>query len=205
MATFLKSVNLRSLRAHSYRWQRRLIFGVGGLAVGLLAVCLAIASNAVQEVFHSAATRWPYLPLALTPLGFGAVAYLVQRFFPNTQGSGIPQAIAARNSANPESRSDLVGLRAAIGKILLTLLGLLVGASTGREGPTVQVGASVMYVIGRLAPKRQPGLIIAGAAAGVAAAFNTPLAGIVFAIEEMSRSFETRASGLIIGTVILAA
>jgi H+/Cl- antiporter ClcA len=131
-------------------------------------------------------------------------AYLVKRFFPNTQGSGIPQAIAARNSPDPENRSDLVGLRPAIGKILLTLLGLLVGASTGREGPTVQVGASVMYVIGRLAPKRQPGLIIAGAGAGVAAAFNTPLAGIVFAIEEMSRSFETRASGLIIGTVILA-
>jgi H+/Cl- antiporter ClcA len=97
-----------------------------------------------------------------------------------------------------------VGARVAIGKIGLTLLGLLVGASTGREGPTVQVGASVMFVIGRLTPHRQPGLILAGAAAGVAAAFNTPLAGIVFAIEEMSRSFEVRASGLTIGAVILA-
>ena len=129
------------------------------------------------------------------------------RFFPNTQdtqGSGIPQAIAARSLEASEERDKLVGPRVAIGKVLLTLFGLLIGASTGREGPTVQVGASVMSLIGRVTPRRQPGLILAGAAAGVAAAFNTPLAGIVFAIEEMSRSFEIRASGLIIGAVILA-
>ena len=55
-----------------------------------------------------------------------------------------------------------------------------------------------------MSPRRQPGLILAGAAAGVAAAFNTPLAGIVFGIEEMSRAFETRTSGLIIAGVIAA-
>ena len=78
------------------------------------------------------------------------------------------------------------------------------GASAGREGPTVQVGASIMFAVGRWSPRRQPGLVLAGAAAGVAAAFNTPLAGIVFGIEEMSRSFEVRTSGLIICAVIAA-
>src|SRR6185503_14104509 len=157
-----------------------------------------------QRVFQLYLERWPLMPLILTPVGFAVTVLLAVRVFPNTQGSGIPQAIAARKLDDFEARKALVGLRVAVGKVLLTLLGLLVGASTGREGPTVQVGASVMFLIGRLTPRRQPGLILAGAAAGVAAAFNTPLAGIVFAIEEMSRSFEVRASGLIIAAVILA-
>jgi H+/Cl- antiporter ClcA len=68
----------------------------------------------------------------------------------------------------------------------------------------VQIGASIMFALGRLAPHRQRGFMLAGSPAGVAAAFNTPLAGIVFGIEEMSRSFEERTSTIIIGTVIAA-
>ena len=196
--------SLAFVRVHSLRWRRRLTFVGGGLIVGLVAVGLAVASDEVQRIFQNWLVRWPYMPLVLTPLGFAFVVLLAVRVFPNTQGSGIPQAIAARKLDDQDARARLVGLRVAAGKILLTLLGLLVGASTGREGPTVQVGASVMFLIGRLTPRRQPGLILAGAAAGVAAAFNAPLAGIVFAIEEMSRSFEARASGLIIAGVILA-
>jgi len=148
--------------------------------------------------------RQPLAALALTPLGFAASSWLARRFFPNSGGSGIPQAIAARHLEGLAARERLVSLRVAVGKIVLVLLGLLCGASIGREGPTVQVGASVMFAAGRLSPRRQPGLILAGASAGVAAAFNTPLAGIVFGIEEMSRSFEVRTSGIIIGAVIAA-
>jgi H+/Cl- antiporter ClcA len=130
--------------------------------------------------------------------------FLTNRVFQNSQGSGIPQAIAARKLTDQAARGRLVSIRIAIGKILLTALGLLCGASVGREGPTVQVGASIMFAIGKISPRRQSGLILAGAAAGVAAAFNTPLAGIVFAIEEMSRAFEARTSGLVLATVIAA-
>ena len=140
----------------------------------------------------------------VTPAGIGLAAYLTLRLFPNAQGSGIPQAIAARHLSDQAARESLVSIRIAIGKMLLTLFGLLCGASAGREGPTVQVGASIMFALGRFSPRRQPGLILAGAAAGVAAAFNTPLVGIVFGIEEMSRAFETRTSGLIIAAVIAA-
>lgn len=196
--------HLRLLRIFSQRWQRRIIFVAGGLVVGLAAIGLAVASDWVQALFHHLLALYPLAGLLVTPLGFGLAIYLTNRYFPNTQGSGIPQAIAARELDAPEARAKLVGLRTGVGKVLMTLLGLLVGASTGREGPTVQVGASIMFTIGRLSPSRQQGLILAGAAAGVAAAFNTPVAGIVFAIEELSRSFEARTSGLIIGAVILA-
>lgn len=204
MSPSLYPRHFRILRVVSRRWQRRTIFIAGGLVVGLAAIGLALASDYVQDVFHRFIAAYRFAGFAVTPLGFGLTIYLTNRFFPNTQGSGIPQAIAARAQQAPSARARLVGLRVGIGKILMTLMGLLVGASTGREGPTVQVGASIMFAIGRLSPTRQPGLILAGAAAGVAAAFNTPLAGIVFAIEEMSRTFEVRTSGLIIAAVILA-
>lgn len=194
----------RRFFVYSRRWRRRTIFVAGGLVVGAAAVFLAVASDRAQMEFRSFLDRWPYGGLLVTPLGFALTAYLAQRFFPNSGGSGIPQAIAARTLKSSAERGKLVSLRIAIGKTLLTLLGLLVGASTGREGPSVQVGASVMFALGRFSRRHQPGLILAGAAAGVAAAFNTPLAGIVFGIEEMSRSFEVRASGLVIGTIIAA-
>jgi H+/Cl- antiporter ClcA len=144
------------------------------------------------------------LPLVVTPLGFAGCVFLANRWFRGSQGSGIPQVIAAHRLADPALRGRLVALRAAVGKIALTSLGLLCGASTGREGPTVQVGAALMFAAGRLSPRKQTGLIVAGAAAGVAAAFNTPIAGIIFAIEELSRTFERRTSGLVLATVVAA-
>jgi H+/Cl- antiporter ClcA len=129
---------------------------------------------------------------------------LTRKIFEGAEGSGIPQVIAARQSQDDAFRRSLVSMRIAFGKIVVLTLGLLCGASSGRQGPTVQIGASIMFALGRLAPHRQRGFMLAGSAAGVAAAFNTPLAGIVFGIEEMSRSFEERTSTIIIGTVIAA-
>ncbi len=204
MSRFLTERRRRALRVASARWQQRAIFLLGGIAVGAVAVVLALLADQAQALFARLLTWRREAAFVVTPAGFMLSVFLTNRYFPNSQGSGIPQAIAARQLTDQRARARLVSLRIAAGKILLTLLGLLCGASVGREGPTVQVGASIMFAIGRMSPRRQAGLILVGASAGVAAAFNTPLAGIVFGIEEMSRAFESRTSGLIIGGVIAA-
>jgi H+/Cl- antiporter ClcA len=194
----------RKLLFSGRRWRMRLVFWGGALAVGVVSVAFAAAATQATHLFRSLLFR-PWFALMLTPLGFVLSAWLAQRFFPGSQGSGIPQAIAARHIKDPQARARLLSLKLTFGKIFLTLLGLACGASIGREGPTVQVGAAILLQagkIGRMIGER--GLILAGAAAGVAAAFNTPLAGIVFAIEEMGRAFEQRNAGLVLIAVILA-
>ena len=189
-------------------WRPRLVFWAGALAIGVISVAFSKLADIAQHLFHvmTGTHGWTtFLPLIITPLGFGFCAFMAMRFFPNAQGSGIPQAIAARHLTDDDDRARLLSLKMVTGKILLTIVGLFCGASIGREGPTVQVGASLMLQAarwGKMAHAR--GLIVAGSAAGVAAAFNTPLAGIVFAIEEMGRSYESRANGLVLTAVILS-
>jgi len=187
-----------------FAWKTRLVLWVGALLVGLICAVFALLADQADHVFRYLTTFGPWVPLVVTPLTLAGLAWATRNLFPGSQGSGIPQAIAALESSR---KGAVLSLRIAAGKILLTLLGLVAGASIGREGPSVHIGASILYSLGRIArfPPRymERGLILAGGAAGIAAAFNTPLAGIVFAIEEMSKSFEQRASGIVtIGVVI---
>ncbi len=199
---YLSHLSLRSRLARK-RWTRHMLFVAGGVGVGLAAIAMAWLADQAQHLFGALLGRSPYAGLLVTPLGFALCMWLAVVVFPNAQGSGIPQVIAALQLPQ-ERRGPLVSLRVGFGKVVVMTLGLLFGASTGREGPTVQVGGAIMAALGRFAPYRQPGFLLAGSAAGVAAAFNTPLAGIVFAIEELSRSFEMRTSGLVIGAIVAA-
>ena len=190
-------------------WQRRLVFWSGAVGVGVVAILFAMACEWANAMFHRLIDVSTYLPLLVTPLGLALIVYISRKYFPGSQGSGIPQTIASLEPAeNGGARDRVLSLRVTIGKIVLTTLGVCFGASIGREGPTVQIGASIMHNLGNLAKFSrhdvEKGLILAGGAAGVAAAFNTPLAGIVFAIEEMSRSFEEHNSATILMTVIIA-
>ena len=192
------------------KWKVRLLFWGSALAVGATAALFALASSAADDTFHHLYAEQRWLAYLLPPFGLAFIAWLTRRFFPGTEGSGIPQAIAALSMRRDALRSKVLSIRVAIGKIFLTTLGLFCGASIGREGPTVHVGAALMYSLRRIAPIPIRGqdlirtLILAGGAAGISAAFNTPLAGILFAIEEMSRSFEQRTSGVLIIAVVLA-
>lgn len=189
-------------------WRSQLAFWCGGLLVGAVAVGMAIAADKAQALFGMMRAHIFWIPLFLTPIGFAASAFITKRWFGGAQGSGIPQVIAASEIVrhSPDKIGKLVSMRIVIGKIAMLMLGLVCGAPIGREGPTVQIGASLMRLTGRIGgvAKNESALLLAGGAAGVAAAFNTPLAGIVFAIEELGKSFEQRTSGTVILTVMLA-
>ncbi|HHB12953.1 MAG TPA: chloride channel protein [Chromatiales bacterium] len=195
---------LRSPRA----WRTRVVFWGGALTVGVAATALALSSAWADEQFHGWAQRWNWLPLLLTPAGILAITWFTRTLFPGGEGSGIPQAIAALHVRQQERRDAVLSLRIAIGKSVAIVAGLLCGASIGREGPTVHIAASIMHGLSRLtrfpAHHLDRGLILAGAGAGLAAAFNTPLAGLIFVIEEMAQTYEQRTSGTVFVAVMLA-
>jgi len=206
-----ESATMRRMRVLARRhgptslvWRRRLAMGAGAILVGLVALLFAEMANEAIDLFkrHVASIRW--LPLIVTPLGVVVIALATRRYTPEGRGSGIPQVIAA--TADPEpSLGSLISLRVGIAKLLMTAAGLLAGASVGREGPTVQVSAAIMARVHRLF--RVPitaGVIIAGGAAGVAGAFNTPLAGVAFAIEELANAFEQRVALLVMTAILIA-
>jgi H+/Cl- antiporter ClcA len=189
-------------------WRTRLVFWAGAVAVGLSATGLAIGSDYANDAFQWLLRINPLLPLVLCPAGLVLITWITERYVPEARGSGIPQTMAALEMREHAARSRVLSLGTALGKSGLILGGLLAGASIGREGPTVHIGASLLFALGALArfPQHdtERGLILAGGAAGIAAAFNAPLAGVVFAIEEMSRSFEERTSGTMLTGVIIA-
>ncbi|MFI4967819.1 MAG: chloride channel protein, partial [Gammaproteobacteria bacterium] len=189
-------------------WKTRLVFWSGALAVGGAAAVFAEASTWMMGWHARVMNDSPYWAFLITPAALTIVVFLTRRVFPGSQGSGIPQAIAALRTDDDKLRNKVLSLRIAVGKVLMTLLGFLGGASIGREGPTIHIGASIMYSLGRFTrfPRHyvRHGLIMAGGAAGIAAAFNTPIAGIIFAIEEMARFYEERATGMILIAVIIS-
>jgi H+/Cl- antiporter ClcA len=184
---------------------RRAVFVAGALLVGLTAVGFAKIADHAQFAYYAILRSVPWLPLFMTPAGFALLAYITARWFPAAAGSGIPQVIAARKSSNHAHRRALLGWQTTIAKIVMTALALVIGASVGREGPTVQVGASVMFAVAMFAGiGRQNGLVLAGSAAGIAAAFNAPIAGILFAIEELAKAFAGRINDIVIGSVVIS-
>jgi H+/Cl- antiporter ClcA len=185
-------------------WRRRTAIFGGAIAVGLAAIGFAKLADGANDLFTAAVARCWWLPLLLTPFGYAMIAWATARFAPAAIGSGIPQIIAAK--ADPARATDaLASFRTAAVKVALTTGALGVGASTGREGPTVQVGAMLMAYAHKLMRVRVTyPVLVAGAAAGVAAAFNTPLAGVAFAIEELAAAYEQRMTLLVMTAVLIA-
>jgi CIC family chloride channel protein len=177
------------------------VFLVLTLLIGALVGVIVVAFILLTERFGArlypaggAAWRRLLVPVA----GSLGIGYLLSRYFPDARGSGVPQTKAALFA-----REGRITLGTVFGKFFCTSATLASGIPLGREGPAVQVGAGLASVLGRklgLRPEKVKALLPVGAAAAVAAAFNTPLAAVLFALEEVVGDLHAP----VLGSVVLA-
>lgn len=180
-------------------------------AVGLIAVLYTEAFEWVVGVARSVFEREPTLLFVWSPACFLLASWLVKRFAPAAGGSGVPQvarALEQEQHTSPEVHATL-SIRTAVVVVLSSLLCMLGAGSLGREGPMVHIAACVFFVTGQFFSRIWPvqehrSWIIAGGAAGVAAAFNAPLAGVVFALEELAEQHFKQFKTVLITSAIVA-
>jgi H+/Cl- antiporter ClcA len=201
-------------------WKVLLVTSIAAILTGFAAWYFVLAEDWGATLLSSLRGDGTFLGYEINgslrvilPAGFMAIMMMLivvvqRKWFPGTEGTGIPQAIAALKIGSCKERSMMLSLRIAFGKTILLTGALLSGITVGREGPSVHVGACLMQLSCRFV--RVPpwlmerGLILAGSAAGIAAAFNTPIAGVIFCFEEVGRTFDKKSVACVIRTVALA-
>jgi H+/Cl- antiporter ClcA len=187
-------------------------FWIASVITGLIAVVYArlflMAENLTALIYK----HHEWFLFILMPVCFVVAWWLVKRFAPFSRGSGIPQVAAAIEITGPRSDpkvDKLLSIKIILVKVLSSLVFAVGGGAIGREGPTIQIAAAVFRKVNQVLPAWWPkvakrNMIITGAAAGLAAAFNTPLGGIVFAIEELTKTHFSYFKTAIFSSVIIA-
>lgn len=171
-------------------------FWIGSVITGLIAVLYAQIFAYGEELLHKILDWHLWMIFLIAPAGFVLSWLIVQKFAPLSRGSGIPQVMAAVELANPKENyliKNLLSFKILLVKIISSFILVTAGGAIGREGPTIQIAGSVFRKVYELLPGWWPriskkNMILTGAAAGLSAAFNTPLGGIVFAVEELSKT-----------------
>lgn len=176
----------------------------------LLASCLALlaisvflwAGETVQSHFKALLADQAYWGFLITPTVFALIIYLDKHFDSGyAGGSGIPQLLAATDSRNRRIRLLLLSFKVALSKIAFVLLAMVGGASLSFGGPSVHIGGSIFYHVAELIKLKRKLLIQAmiaiGGSVGLIVAFNAPMAGILFAYEEIGRNLKRQALVLI--------
>ncbi|MGI9579691.1 chloride channel protein [Chryseobacterium sp. RRHN12] len=171
-------------------------FWIGSVITGFFAVMYAQVFAWGEHLMNFIFDWHAWMIFIIAPIGFVLSWWLVKEFAPNAKGSGIPQVMAAVELANPKEHRkirNLLSLKIIFFKILSSVILVIGGGAVGREGPTIQIAGSVFRKVNEYLPEWWPkiskkNMIMTGAAAGLAAAFNTPLGGIVFAVEELSKT-----------------
>lgn len=193
---------------------------VNAVPFWIAGICTALAATAYARIFQFAEAQSEslystlgYWVLIVVPTLFVLSFLLVETIAPFANGSGIPQLMAAAEISSKPSDSkfmdELLGLRIIVAKVLSSIVGVIGGGAIGREGPTLQISGSIFHLTGKLfsrgqISKNHHGLILAGGAAGLAAAFNTPLGGIAYVVEELSRSHLSSFRTGVLHAVIMA-
>lgn len=181
-------------------------FITGGVAV-IYAALFSFAESGTVYIYKHAS----WLFFIITPLCFLISLWVVKKFAAYAGGSGIPQVSAAIELTSPKQHykvNKLLNLRLLVVKVISSLVMVFGGGVVGREGPTIQISATIYKKINDWLPNWYPkiskrNMIVTGAAAGLASAFNTPLGGIVFAIEELTKiHFSFFKSALLTGVII---
>ncbi|MES1215476.1 MAG: chloride channel protein [Bacteroidota bacterium] len=187
-------------------------FWVGSIITGLIAVFYAKLFSLAESLTHFIISYSQYLLFITTPVCFLCAWWIVRRFASYARGSGIPQVIASvelAGTAEEPKIKKLLSLRIILIKIVSSLLMITGGGVIGREGPTIQIAGSVFKKISDWLPGWWPkiskaNMIMAGAGAGLAAAFNTPLGGIVFTVEELTKTHISSFKTALFSAVIIA-
>ena len=166
-----------------------------GAVVGAVVVAfIVLTENLGARMYPADAAAWRRV---LIPTAGSLIAgFFLYRYFPSARGSGIPQAKTALFV-----REGYISLRTVIGKFSMCSLGLASGLALGREGPSVQVGCGIASVLGRklgLSSASVKSLVPVGAAAALAAAFNTPIAAVLFTLEEVMGDMHAPVLGSIV-------
>jgi len=179
-----------------YNLLQAIPFWIGSVITGFFAVMYAKIFAWGESLLNIIFNWHSWMIFIIAPIGFVLSWWLVKEFAPNAKGSGIPQVMAAVELANPKEHKkirSLLSLKIIFFKIISSVILVIGGGAVGREGPTIQIAGSVFRKVNEYLPEWWPkiskkNMIMTGAAAGLAAAFNTPLGGIVFAVEELSKT-----------------
>lgn len=179
-----------------YNLLQAIPFWIGSVITGFFAVMYAKIFAWGEGLLNIIFNWHSWMIFIIAPIGFVLSWWLVKEFAPNAKGSGIPQVMAAVELANPKEHTkirSLLSLKIIFFKIISSVILVIGGGAVGREGPTIQIAGSIFRKVNEYLPEWWPkiskkNMIMTGAAAGLAAAFNTPLGGIVFAVEELSKT-----------------
>lgn len=179
-----------------YNLLQAIPFWIGSVITGFFAVMYAKIFAWGEKLLDLMLDWHDWMIFIVAPIGFVLSWWLVKEFAPNAKGSGIPQVMAAVELANPKEHTkirSLLSLKIIVFKIISSVVLVIGGGAVGREGPTIQIAGSIFRKVNEYLPEWWPkiskkNMIMTGAAAGLAAAFNTPLGGIVFAVEELSKT-----------------